>query len=430
MSKFRLAVTIFFGIFIVIGLIVFAVVRTGSNTPVSRAVIWGTFDSKNFGQALEDSGIAGDETFEVTYVQKDPENFDFEFIEALARGEGPDIILIPHNSVLRHENKLYKISYESLSQRDFKDIFMEEGELYLTSSGILGVPMLVDPMVMYWNRDILNNANITQPPTRWGQFYSLAEKITKKDQAFTISQSAIPFGESNNVDHFKDIISMLIQQAGNDIVGFKQGKLQSLLIEKENSVLQPSIAALTFYTEFSNPVKPFYSWNRSLPSSRDFFLSGDLALYFGFASEIFSLRQKAPNLNFDVAHVPLGDNDQTVTTFGRMYGLSITRQAKDVAGAIRIISALTSTSSNVIFSRYIGMAPVRRDVLSEPQTDAYRSVFYESALHSRAWLDPNPDRTNQIFSDMITSVTAGRLKPSEAVGRASSELNALLGNSI
>ncbi len=41
-----------------------------------------------------------------------------------------------------------------------------------------------------------------------------------------------------------------------------------------------------------------------MSDSKNMFLAGDLALYFGFASELDDLKNKNPNLNFDVTLFP------------------------------------------------------------------------------------------------------------------------------
>ncbi len=41
-----------------------------------------------------------------------------------------------------------------------------------------------------------------------------------------------------------------------------------------------------------------------MPNSLDYFLSGRLGTYFGFASETPKIRFKNPNLDFDVAEIP------------------------------------------------------------------------------------------------------------------------------
>ncbi|MCD5396682.1 MAG: hypothetical protein LRZ98_00730 [Candidatus Pacebacteria bacterium] len=55
-----------------------------------------------------------------------------------------------------------------------------------------------------------------------------------------------------------------------------------------------------------------------MPNSRDVFLSGKLATYFGFSSELRGLRLKNPNLNFDIAMVPNPKKKEKKQVFARV----------------------------------------------------------------------------------------------------------------
>src|SRR5690606_38217983 len=105
----------------------------------------------------------------------------------------------------------------------------------------------------------------------------------------------------------------------------------------------PSLeSALRFYTNFSNPSQESYSWNAALRNSRDAFLAGELAIYFGYASEIQGLRQQNPNLNFDAALMPQTRDVATTMTFGKMYGFAIARATPNISTAFTVASTLTT----------------------------------------------------------------------------------------
>ncbi|MCR4311212.1 MAG: hypothetical protein NUV54_01425, partial [Candidatus Taylorbacteria bacterium] len=189
-----------------------------------------------------------------------------------------------------------------------------------------------------------------------------------------------------------------------------------------------SVGAINFYTDFANPVKPDYSWNRALPTSLNMFLAGDLAFYFGFASESGMIRVKNPNLNFDLTYFPQPKGDATFATYGRMWGLGVLRSSRNQTDAVS--DAIELTSANVLstWSQVTSLPPVRRDLLSVDPTDPYQSIFYDSAVRSRGWLDPNPFKSSPVFERMIESITSGASSASEALEGASRDLNALLGN--
>ena len=53
-------------------------------------------------------------------------------------------------------------------------------------------------------------------------------------------------------------------------------------------------------------------------------------------------------------------------------------------------------------------------------------LFYKSALISKAFLDPDTERTDIIFKDLIERIVSGRERISQASRRAVVELNALI----
>lgn len=420
MNKFQLTALIIFGFFILVGVIIFALGGLSSKGVVSSATIWGTLDSRVFDAAMNDSGLSQDRTISVSYVQKNPITFDQELVEALATGSGPDLFFLPNDSVIKHRAKIFPIPYANYSSRDFVNNFIEAGEVFLSADGALALPILVDPMVMYWNRDIFTNASLANPPRFWTEFYNLSILLTKKDQNLNVSTSATSLGEFTNVTNAFDLMSLLMMQAGSRIVQFGPDGFP------QNLIAQPALAterALTFFTEFANPLRPYYSWNRSIPASKNFFLSGNLAIYFGFASELADLRLKNPNLNFDVASVPQSKDSERLTTVAKVTGVAISRNSKNISSAFDVATRITSQNFISSLARSTVTPPVRRDLLVDKPTQIYLSVFRDAAIQSRTWLVPDSLKTPAVFKEMIESVTGGRSTVGEAVSRLSEMVN-------
>ena len=426
LSNFKIAVLSIFGFSIIIGIAVFALSKNNSFKKNAAISVWGTIPSDDFDALYNNSTLKKSETITVSYTKKDQADFDQDFIEALAEGKGPDIVIIREDNLYKHRNKLFVIPYESISERSFKDKFIEEGELFLGKEGVSAIPLMVDPMVMYWNRDIFSNNVESQPPQYWDQIYPLIEKVTKKDSSGNILQSTIALGEWRNITNSKEILAMLFLQAGTPITNRLNGNVVSVINSSFNSSISPSDSTLNFYTQFSNPTSNTYSWNRSLPTSLNMFLGGNLAVYFGFASELFSIQQKNPNLNFDVTNVPQTRNTARKTVFGHMYAMAITKQSQNIAPAFTVIAGFSEVSALKALEKITNLPPVRRDMLSEKPTDAYRSVFYTSALISRSWIDPDATGSSETFRNMVESITSGKTRITEALNRANQELNDLL----
>src|SRR3989338_2500397 len=419
LNPFQVVILGLFIAAIVGGVIVLATTKSKNRGSGIHVVIWGTVAQESFNYATEEI-TRGTDGYKITYIEQRPENFDQKLIEALASGSGPDAIILPQDLILRYRDKISPIPYSAVPLRTFKDSFIEESELFLHPLGILAMPFSVDPLVMYWNRDILTNAGIANPPQFWDEFIALAKNLTVKDQSLNIIKSAVALGEYSNITNAKEIIATLFLQAGNPITNLDNN---GLLVSTLYPATLSSIGAINFYTDFANPIKPDYSWNLSLPSSLDFFIAGDLAFYFGFASEISKIRDKNPNLNFDMSYFPQPRKASVLITFGRMQGIALLASSRNWQDAFAAVLAITSSKNPIArWSINTGLPPVRRGVLSANPSDPYQEILYNSALRSRAWLDPNPLRSKTIFQDMIEFVTSGQFEVGRAIETAGKNL--------
>jgi ABC-type glycerol-3-phosphate transport system substrate-binding protein len=437
LSKFQLFFLGLLVVAIVLAVGIFALNKSSNGGVVSNVVIWGTLPDttmKTFLQRPEMIATFTAKKVAVTYVSKPANTFDQDVVEAIASGKGPDAVMISQDAALQYLDKIIMIPYSSFSESSFKDSqkgYVQEAELFLTKQGIEALPFTLDPIVMYWNRTMLTNAGIASPPTLWSQFYipdGVIAKINKIDTNHNIIKTALALGTYSNVSHAKDILSLLMFQAGSKIVGMNTtGSLQSVLSSSNSSaVASGAEAALSFYTQFADPAKSIYSWNTALPVSRDAFVAGDLALYFGYASELNNIYARNPNLNFDVALIPQSQSSLANVTFGKVYGLSILKSTSNATATYDAIVALTTSASQAVWSNVSGFPPVTRDLLAIKPTSAFMSVFYTATLQSRGWLDPNRSLTDAIFGEMVGSVLSGSKQSSDAVRDGNERLGQLL----
>lgn len=419
-----------FVFFIIIGAILFSTYQSSNKSVANiNITMWGAMPSDSFSTFMSHYFSQASLKYTVNYVEKDPATFDQALVEALASGTGPDAIILPENLIVRYTNKIYPIPYTVLPALTFKQTFVQEGELYLNNAGVLALPFSVDPLVMYWNRDTFNNASVTKPPSTWAQISGLVPKMTTVDQSKNILSSTVALGEFRNITDAKEILSALLIQAGTPIISLNSdGSFVSVLKDDFGLKTSPASLALQFYTNFSNPSQSGYSWNRSLPTSLDAFANGDLAVYLGLASEFMTIKNKNPNLNFDVALLPQTAGAKVYSTFGHMLGLAIMKNSANPAGAYTVLSALASAEAVPFWVDTLNVPSARRDILGQVNPSAVKTIFNKSAIMSKGWYDPNNAETNRIFQNMVESYTTGQTTLDGAVSTASDQLDNLLIN--
>ncbi|MFZ2150211.1 MAG: extracellular solute-binding protein [Minisyncoccia bacterium] len=425
--NFQLIIIIIFIAAALVGILVFSgaipIGKDGDGN-LGNVVLWGTVRSGLLAEPLELFNEANP-SFVVKYVQKSPTTFDRDLLEALATGKGPDLFFLPDDLAFHYANKIFSIPYASFPLSSFKNTFSGAGEVFLTSKGIMALPVSVDPLVMFYNRSILDANGIVYPPVYWEDLAGMIPTLTKKDDTGKITQSAVALGHSSNVAHAKEILIALFMQAGNPITTeTSSGKFSSSLDSAVGSYNLPSI--LKFYTDFADPNHPAYSWNKSFANSDEVFSSENVAFYFGYASELESFVRRNPNQNFFVAPLPQIKDAKFKLTGARVTGLAISSASRNFNTAFTAASLMATTDFANKFAKAQNLPPARRDLLSVKPADAFSPVFFSSALFAKGWLDPSPADTDSIWAGMVNAVLSNSLSVDDAIKDASSKLNLLL----
>ena len=292
----------------------------------------------------------------------------------------------------------------------------------------MGLPLVVDPIVMYYNKDILSNEGMVNPPVTWDELFTLNQTLTKKENTGTINQSMIALGGYKNINNAKDILATLLIQNKNQIIerGVELDFVSVLDSNPEILKISPIYAVLQFFMEFSNPSKMAYSWNSSLPNSLDMFTGGKLALYLGRASELFNIELINPNLSFDITQVPQIKDSTAKRTFGDIYAIVINKKSQNATSAFGVANLLSSGDYANDLSIATSLPPVSRTLLSNKPKDSYLFTFFNSAIFSRSWLDPNKTESNLIFKELVENILSNTLSMDQSITKAQSQFEGLV----
>ena len=430
MKNFQIILLVIFIFAAVIGVLVFSGTiplgdQEGEEGSGGEVVLWGTVPFQDLAQAIENFNRQNP-VYILKYEQKRADTFNEDLLEALASGEGPDIFFITDDLAYKYSNKILIIPYESYPVSVFRQNFVGAGEVFLTSEGSIAFPLAVDPLVMYYNRSMLESNNIIYPPATWQEFREISTALTQKNESGRILKSGAALGHFSNITNAKEILSMLFMQTGNPIVVEDRGTFISVL-DRKVGAFEPQ-EVLEFYTDFADPLDQLYSWNRALPESRNAFSSENLAFYFGLASELESLVERNPNQNFMVAPVPQIEGSQRSLTSARVLGIAVSSFSENLNSSFLVAGLLSTGDFSAQFSENTGMAPARRDILAAGASpdNPYQEVFYSSALFARSWLSPDAEDTSEVFKNMVDKVLSNSLTPLLSIREASSRLNILL----
>jgi ABC-type glycerol-3-phosphate transport system substrate-binding protein len=418
-----------FAVLIFSGILPIGKSKNSGSAPQGKITIWGTFPSLELSKVFDSINNANRDLI-IVYTQKPQSTYQQALIEAFATGTGPDMFFISEDMILKNKPFIYTLPYASYQEKVFRDTFIDGAEIYLDNDGVIGLPIVIDPLVMYYNKTLLANAGVALPPEYWDEIFPLVDKFTKKKTDGTISESTIALGTFDNITHAKDILSLLLMQGGNPIMVRNGSAVNSTLKERFSLPVSPIESVLAFYNSFSNASDRAYSWNRGLLPSYDMFTGGKLAFYLGRASELFKIEAINPNLSFDVTNVPQTRGTSTIRTYGKIYGLVINKKSPNTASAFGVLGLMTTDENLQNIATALSLPPSSRLLLAKLPNDPYLYSFFKSAIVVRSWLDPESSATDKIFSNLISNVLSNKLKLSDAVSKADDEIKALLPSNL
>ncbi len=372
---------------------------------VGNVTVWGVMPY-GFMNSLLDSIEQQNKDLKITYVEKRPETIQSDLVHALSIGRGPDVFMMAPGQVAENVERLYIIPYTTYPDSVYMNSFIDPATEFMTSQGILAVPLFIDPMVLFYNRDLLSNEYLIDPPTTWNMFHDYVRKLTKSDDAGRIVQSAAPLGTTNNTSYTKDIVILKALQDGEKFVSFDKNLNGWTSSVGDSNILSNAMA---WFLQFSQSSSDLYTWNTSLIKDQDMFTAGRLAMYFGYPNEYETIRKKNPNLNFAMAAIPQSDAPNArKTNYGKVYSIGVSAISKNIPAALGVMDLLSTNDyvSAMIDGTYY--APARRDMLNNrPQDNANLSMVYNSTIISKSFFDPDSRETGRMISTVIDNVNAG-----------------------
>jgi ABC-type glycerol-3-phosphate transport system substrate-binding protein len=427
---FNIIVMVAFAFFGVIGIILFASnsandTGTAGVNVSGPVVIWGTMPEGVMSQMLE--GIApAYKKLVISYEQKDPGTFDRELLNALAAGEGPDLFELPDNKILTHKDKILPIPYESIALPGFVEQYIDQAQLYLSPLGSLAFPYAIDPLVLYYNKNILTSSFILNPPTYWDELTEMTASLSSIGPNSRIERSTIALGTPRNIPHAKEIISMMMLQTGNYLVARNSTNGNYVSSLNQSGTEGSTANAVTYFNTFSDPSKENYTWNAAMPDALSAFLAEDSAFYIGYSTEFDMILTRNPNLNFAVAVVPQSRSSRSQRGYGQMKGWAMSKISKNIPGAYLVGLTLANPEFSQFAAEKIGYASPVRANLSQKREQPFDVILQKSAIIAKSWLDPDPDATEVIFSDLILRAGSDPNSAQTALTRAHASITSLL----
>jgi len=440
--------------------------------------MWGPFDdSLVYTEIINQYKKINPYVGEIKYKKFSQDTYKQELIDALASGQGPDIFLINNSWFPYFENKIYPAPTPLVSEQDVKNNFPDVvSSDFIDGGKVYAVPLSIDSLELYYNKDMFNAVGISYPPRTWQEFQDNVKKLTFIDSSGNLVRSGAAIGTAKNVNRAADILSMLMFQNGIEMPS-KKGmliKFDEGTVAPNGSVVQAGEQALGFYTQFAkfatlnNTVNPLYTWNSRQPNSVDAFASGSVGMMFNYSWQNAGIKSKNPKLNYSVASIPqiYADKAATVANYWG-YAVSLNKisaiattdttsaqttqvpVSNDIrtheawqflrflalknSGTVRLYNAVTKNSKDfpinfdpaLDYLKRTLQPAARRDIIETQKSDVFFGPFASGNLIAKHWYQADPDAVDNIFSDMINSVNSNATSLHEVLLLGKNRINSL-----
>lgn len=395
----------------------------------------------------------------INYRKLRYEEYENELLNALAEDRGPDIFSIHNTWVKKYTSKIFPLpptitmafpvtkgavkrevvtelrTVKSLSLNDIKNNFVDAVYNDVAHQGfdknskssrnqIYGLPLFVDTLAMYYNKDLFNNAGIALPPAYWsGEFLQDVKKLTRQNARGEIIQSGAAMGGSYNIERFSDILSVLMMQNGTVMMDDGGQILFSRIPPAiQDRQYNPGLEALRFYTDFANPAKEVYSWNKDLDNSLSMFIQGKLAIMFGYSYYLPQIKVQAPKLNFGVAALPQIEDNPPVN-FANYWVETVSSKSKHPDEAWDFIQFAAKAEQVKSYLTNVKRPAALRALVSEQMEDGEIGVLAGQALTAKSWYrGADSNAAEKILAEMIDSAVMNRDRLENIINLAASRV--------
>lgn len=387
-------------------------------------------------------------TFDYEYIT--PDNFEAKVLNALATGQGPDIISIPNDAVGVYQDKLVAmpdnffdgaspvLAVSSQYAPAVTTDVIRDGEVW-------GIPFYTDPLTLFWNKGLFNdvfketiakkqtfnNQLLIRAPGDWSEVVEVVKLITQRD-GDTITRSGIALGTSQNVPWTSDVVATLLLEQGATMVRDDLKGAAFHLAADDDPNFYPSVAVLNFLRGFVDPASDYYTWNASMGDAVDAFIEGKTAMLFGYETQLPLIKQRNPSLNVGTAPIPQIANAKKIVDFARYHVETVTNNATYPQVAWDYLRHVYKFGR----TKYVAISNHQDPVKNAPRSTTVKErlfrgdAFFLQIPNAQSWYKgADPEAADTALEAMLDRVSLEKQDPLASAQAAAARLTQILESS-
>lgn len=410
---------------VIIGAVIGYVLLRNRGTSTSdggkvELVYWGLWEGEeNMKEVIEDYEKENPNVT-IKYTQKRFTQYEENIYERLADPNTTlDIVRINNTWTYKFQSRLAQVPPEILGTQEYQDTFYSTAvsDFTGTDGNLYAIPLEIDGLALYYNKDLFTKAGITSPPSDWDTFIDVSKQLTETDSSGEIIQAGAAIGCSNNINHSADIMFALMLQNNVDMT--TSDGLQAAFNSSRGE------EALKYYLDFA---RVHNVWSCKLPNDLEMFAGGKLAMMFAPSWRVFDIINMNSSVNFDTAKFPQLPAE-TEINYSMYWGEAVSAQSQNQLEAWKFIKYLSEKEQQQkmyaaqSLGRTFGEPYSRKDLADELKDTPYVGVFIQMAPSMISWKIGDQMTTEEAINKAINDVADGRSNESGALRTAVEEIN-------
>lgn len=295
----------------------------------------------------------------INYMPQSSQDYQERLITSLS-GETPPDVFRAHTTWLPILAKyILPAPANTISSTEITTNFYPiVSKLLVSNNQVYGVPVTVEGLGLFINTSMLKQKQINAPKT-WEDLVTAAKSLTEVDPTTSkITRAGVALGNTSNIDHWPDIVSMMLLQAGVKMTNMKSPEVQS---------------TLDYYTKFVTKLRV---WDETLPPSTVAFANEKVAMIIAPSWRAREIKAMNPSLSWEVVPVPQLPDVEPLN-WASIWFETVSKETKNPQEAWKFVSFLASANAQQIL---FDSASTERSYPQAPANKAVASVAIKNPV--------------------------------------------------
>ncbi len=269
-------------------------------------------------------------TIKINYQPQSSQDYQDRLKTNLEGDSPPDIIRLHSTWLPIFAKYILPAPANTISSTEMSTNFYPiVSKLLVSNNQVYGVPMTVEGLGLFVNTAMLQQKQIKTPKT-WEDLVTAAKALKEEDPLTgKLTRAGVALGNSSNVEHWPDIVSLMLLQAGAKLTNMKSPEVQS---------------TLDYYTKFATKL---HVWDDTLPPSTVAFANEKVAMIFAPSWRAREIKAMNPALSWEVVPVPQLPDVEPLN-WASIWFETVSKSSKHPQEAWKFVSFLASANAQQI----------------------------------------------------------------------------------